>query len=808
VGTFLRDVRFALRQVCAKPAFASVLILTLALGIGANTTVFSFLSGYLLKPLPYPHAAELVRGFTSYRKLGGLEPTISLPAYEVIKTHTNVFSETAFYDSGTFTLNADTSAQQVPGIYASASLLRILAVRPLIGRTFDAGNMNPGNRGVVMISYRLWRSLFGGNPSAFGKVIALDSGTYRIIGVFARNFAFPDRATDVWIPYPIRTPQLTHDHQTVAFIGRLRPGITIPVADHQVRAAGAGWSRSLQEGAAFQHATGEAFGVQPWRTLLIGDRRPTLLLLQGAATILLALICVNVANLLLSRVLAREHEFAARGALGATYSALSRQILAEASCFTVLGGTIGIVLALLALQFLSHWLGAYGGIIDIAFDWRVALFTLGAIFAAAGLVSVLPILHLRRIELRSVLQEASRTTTGGRRMRHVRNGLVVAELALATGLLALSGLIAHSFADLERVNPGFRTDHLLTASLAVPPEDHPGDAALSSFYSALVGKVDALPGVREASIARILPFLPDQNVHLFAMQPDPVGSAAWIPPQAALDGITPGYFSAMGIPLMRGRSLGAQDADQPAAVVDEGLVRKYFHGEDPLGRQIRFGYAEKTQKLYTIVGVVPSVKYGGLSGPDSVTVYFPDGDWPSRYSNLVLHTAVPPGMLVGPLKRLIGSVDPDVALWRLAGIGELMADSLRMKKETMAMLLVFGGIAMLLAIIGVYAVLSYMVTQRSMEFGIRLALGASPDDLSSMVLRETLRLLLAGLSIGLVLAMVAGHLMAAQLFGVTPFDPEALVGSAGLISIITFIACYVPARRAARLDPAQAIIAC
>lgn len=798
-----RDLRFALRQLSRKPVFAGVLVLTLALGLGANITAFSFLSAYLLKPLPYPDSAELARGFANY--LGESEPWMSLPYCEAIQTHTSAFSETAFYDPDTFSLNTGTHAERVPGIYASASLSKLLGAHLLFGRLFDAANMNPGDRGVVLISYRLWQRSFGGSVSAVGKIVTLDGTSYRIIGVFARNFAFPDRTTDVWIPYPIRTPQITHDHQNVAFIGRLRPGASFRAANAQVRSAALSWG--LHSDAEWVRATGQVIGVQPWRQLLIGSRRPALLLLQSAAAVLLALICVNVANLLLSRLLGREHEFAARGALGATYSALARQILAETSCLALLGGSIGILLSLFALQFLSHSLSDGSSVITFAFDWRVGLFALFTTLAAAGLVSVLPILHLRKMQLRGALQEANRTITGGRRIRQVRIGLIIAELALATGLLAVSGLLVHSYVNLEGVNPGFRTRHLLIASLLVPPGDYPDNAALSSFYSSLVRRVEALPGVREASVAQVLPFLSDENVHLFAMQPDPVGSSSWKPPEATLNGITPGYFDTMDIPLIRGRGFGAQDADQPTAIVDEGLVRKYFHRESPIGRQIRFGYDPKTTKLYTVVGVVPSVRYASLSGALSVAIYFHEANWPSRYINFVIYTAVPPGVLVGPFKRLVGSVDPRVAVWKVATLQALMADSLQMKKATMALLLVFGGIAMLLAIIGVYAVLSYTVTQRYTEFGVRMALGASPHDVSRMVLQDAFRLLLAGSAIGLVLAVVAGRLMAAQLFGVTPFDPPALMGSAALMSAIALVACYIPARSAARLDPARAIMA-
>jgi predicted permease len=802
----MNDLRFGLRQIMKRPGFAAAAILTLALGIGANTAVFSILNGYLLKPLPYPHAAQLVQVSVKLPKSTLTRWPVSLPIYQVIKKQTDVFSATAFYRYGDFALNAGGRAKHVSGIQSSASLFQVLGVQPLLGRTFTAKNSLPGRGHVAVLSYGLWRGSFGGDPDVIGKTIKLNGNEWRIIGVMPRGFAFPHRTEALWAPFPTTAEDFSPAEAFTlnkGFIGRLKPGVSRDAAERQVQHAVIPWFYDTAPADAQKDAKSSGFtmGIRSWRSVLLHDRPTTLWLLQGAVLLILLMTCVNVANLLLSRILGRSHEMAMRSALGATRAVLARQLLAEALCLTVPGGLAGVALAWLALHFLTGLsLGAGESIFNIALDWRVGLFALGAVLVTAALVSVLPIRQLAKMDLQLVLQEGGRTASGGRRTKRTRNALVITELTLATGLLAMAGLLLHSFMNLEAVDPGFRKDHVLIANLLINQKDHPSDAALSSLYTDLIHRMDALPGVRQTGIGRSFPMGSSWEIETFSIlgQARPISGK---PPSAVIWPISQGYFKALGIPILRGRQFDARDAEKNTVIVDARLAKKYFHGADPIGRQIR-----EDDKKYTIVGVVPTIKYRRLSHSLApVTIYFNNAN-ESRDTYLVIHTALPPSALIKPLKNLVASVDPNVAVYNVHTMQEYLSDSLSNKQTTMALLLAFGGIALALAIVGVYAVMSYAVGQRRAECGVRLALGARPEDLLWLILKDGLRLLVVGLVIGLGLAVLSGYLISAQLFGVAPFDPLTLAGSAVVLCAITLAACYLPARRASKLDPAIAMM--
>ncbi|HET8552328.1 MAG TPA: ABC transporter permease [Gammaproteobacteria bacterium] len=811
---FLKDLRFGFRQIIAKPGFAAAAITTLAFGIGANTAVFSVLSGYLLKPLPYPHAGRLAQVNVEIPKVKAGDFSISMPIYQVIQKDTNAFAATAVYGRDDFNLNAGGRAQRVGGVFSTASLFHVLGVHPMLGHTFAKANMKDGNDHVVVISYALWRSTFGADPDVVGKTVKIESNVYRIIGVMPQRFAFPDRDISIWIPRTIG-PQTFAPQRFLAlnarFIGWLKPAVTPHVAQQQVRQAVRGWTdRTLPIKAGnftfdqkLLKSSGFALQARSYRQKLLGDRPATLWLLQGAVLLILLITCVNVANLLLSRILGRSHEMAVRSTLGATRGVLARQLLGEALCLAVPGGLIGVGLAWLGLHFLAgSALGAGESIFNIELDWRVGLFALGAVLLTAALVSVLPIRHLAKTDLQKALQDGSRTAGGGRGAKRVRNVLVISELTLATGLLAMAGLVLHSYLNLENVDPGFRKDHVLIAQLVLSPKDYSGDGAMSNFYREVVRRVDALPGVWKAGITDFVPLGGASSFNAFAIpgRPKP---ASGKPPAALTDLVSAGYFKTLGIPVLRGRRFHERDAGKGHAIVSAALVKKYFSGVNPIGQKIQFG----SQDVYTIVGVVPDIKYAKLSQPQpSAAVYMNIGKGASSDMYLVIHTKLPPRALVKPVQSLLATMAPNVAVDDIHTMHEQLSDSLSDKQTTMTLLLAFGAIALALAIVGVYAVMSYAVGQRRAECGVRLALGALPEDLQWLVLKDGLRLLAVGLLIGLGLAVLCGYLISAQLFGVMPFDPVTLIGSAVVLCVITLVACYLPARRAAKLDPAVAIM--
>ncbi|HET7369239.1 MAG TPA: ABC transporter permease [Gammaproteobacteria bacterium] len=809
---FVNDLRFSLRQLLSKPGFAIAAILTLALGIGANTAVFSILSGYLFKPLPYPHAGRLAEVHLELPKFVAGELPVSLPMHQIIQKQTDAFAATALYNGDDYNVRAGGRAMDVFGYMTTASLFQVLGVQPMLGHAFTNENMHKGRNHVAVISYGMWRDSFGADPGVIGTMVTFASTPYKIIGVMPKDFAFPDRGAEMWTPLTIDSDDLKPGHflnLAGNFIGWIKPGVSPAAAEQQVQRAIHNWLDSHlpinvpglgQIDEKWLHATGFAIDARPYRQKLLGSRPATLWLLQGAVLLILLITCVNVANLLLSRILGRSHEMAMRSALGASRATLARQLLGEALCLTVPGGLAGVALAWLGLHFLAgSALGAGSSVFSIALDWRVGLFALGAVLFTAALVSVLPIRHLAKTDLQMILQEGSRTSGGGRGAKRTRNALVIAELTLATGLLAMAGLLLHSFANIRGVNPGFRTDHVLVAHLTASWDDFPSDQAMSNVYKNVVKHIDALPGVVSAGISDLMPLTGGDYTHPITI----VGhkSPAANPPVAMTDIITPGFFETLGIPILQGRHFDERDTGKRRVIVDSSVVEHYFHGENPIGQQLELG-----DNKWTIVGVVSSIKYSHLSqSKPTFAVYMNIDTAPSSDMYLLIHTSLPPGALEKPVKELVAAVAPKFALNRMHTMEDQMGELLSHRQTTMALLLAFGGIALALAIVGVYAVMSYAVGQRRAECGVRLALGARSEDLQWLVLKDGFRLLAIGLLVGLALAVLGGYLISAQLYGVAPFDPVTLIGSAAVLCIITLAACYLPARRAAKLDPAVAI---
>ncbi|HET7371014.1 MAG TPA: ABC transporter permease [Gammaproteobacteria bacterium] len=807
------DLRFGLRQLAARPGFAAAAILTLALGIGANTAVFSVLSGYLFKPLPYPHAGRLAEVHMVVPKFAAGELPVSLLMNQIIQQETDAFVATALYYGDNYFLKVGGRALNVYDYNVTASLFDVLGVQPLLGRAFTTADMQKGHDQVAVISYGMWRDSFGADPGVVGTTVNMNGAAYKIIGVMPKDFAFPDHGAEMWTPMTIGPNDFKPNRffgMNGSLIGWLKPGVSAEAAERQIQRAIQTWLDShlptrmdivgLTTNNLLQNA-GFAIHAQPYRQELLGDRPTTLWLLQGAVLLVLLMTCVNVANLLLSRILGRSHEMAMRGALGATRATLARQLLSEALCLTVPGGLVGVAFAWLGLHFLADSaLGAGESVFNIALDWRVGLFALGAVLFTAALVSMLPIRHLAKTDLQMILQEGSRTSGGGRTAKRTRNALVIAELTLATGLLAMAGLLLHSFMNIRGVDPGYRTDHVLIAHLTASWGDFSGDQALTNAYNDVVRRVDALPGVLSAGVTELLPLtgaIHQQPINIVGQMP-PSGN----PPVAMVDRVTPGYFKTLGIPVLRGRGFDERDAGKRRVIVDSGVVEKYFHGADPIGQQL-----ELEDHEWTIVGVVPSIKYSNLSQSKPTFAVYRNMDTSTSSSMyLMIHTALPPSALIKPVKDLLATAAPQFAVNRVHTMRDQMADLLRHKQTTMTLLLAFGGIALMLAIVGVYAVMSYAVGQRRAECGVRLALGALPEDLLWLVIRDGLKLLVVGVAAGLALAVAGGFAISSQLFGIRPFDPFTLVGAVLVLSAVTTIASYLPARRAAKLDPAVAIM--
>jgi putative ABC transport system permease protein len=805
----LNDLRFGVRQLAAKPGFAGAAILTLALGIGANMAVFSLLNGYLLKPLPYAHGRQLVQIDVSEPKVNIHNGGVSVLLYKQIGKRVSSLSGSAIYGAKARNLQVHGDATRVESAVATASLFNVLEARPLIGRTFDRQADQPGRGKVAVLSYTLWQRLFGGTPNALGERFWLDGDVYRVIGVMPRGFAFPDESVDLWTPLTI-TPDALRPGNVVtlnyAFIGRMRPDATIDAVSAQLGAV-RDYVRSVSTASDWRHIQGAGFTLtaRPLRQVLVGDRATMLWLLQGAVALVLLMACVNVANLLLTRVLGRTHELTMRAALGATRAVLARQLFVEALCLTVPGALAGIALGWWALRFAgSSGLVAAGDVFNVTPDWRVGLFALGVVCVTAILVSLLPIRHLSRTDLQTLLQAGGRAVSGDRRAKRIRGGLVILQLTLATALLAGAGLLLRSFVNLQAVDTGFNKQNVLLAGLLVPDQDHAGDAALAGFYDHLLTRVRAMPGVRRASLVNSPPL--SRVPIVYVQVPGYKAPSSSALPSAAEMFIGGDYFQALGVPILRGRGFDVRDGagSRPVAVINQQLARRYFGNADPIGKQITASWPHDT---YTVIGVVPTIKRKHLDEKQAFSsIYVSAMQHPRRSMHLVLKTAVPPATLIQPLRKIVRQTDPAIAMFNVQTMQGRLAGALGNQRATMAMVIAFGGIALALAMIGVYGVLSYAVGQRRSECGVRLALGALPEDLLWLVIRDGLKLLVVGVVAGLALAVAGGFAISSQLFGIRPFDPLTLIGAAVVLSAVTLLASYLPARRAAKLDPARAMM--
>ncbi|HET6726153.1 MAG TPA: ABC transporter permease [Gammaproteobacteria bacterium] len=811
MGGLLSDIRFSLRQLVSKPGFAIAAILTLALGIGANTAVFSVLNGYLLKPLPYPQAGQLMQVSEHQVKPDIKHAPLSVPNYLSIEQNTrDVFSSIGAYTWRSYAVEANGKTQRVQALAATSSLFDTLGVKPWLGHGYSKNAQQPGRGQVVILSYRFWQQLFGTDTDVIGRTVKMNGKPYTIIGVMPRDFGIVTGGfglAALWTPYVMTAEMKSEDQrrsQNSPVIARLKPDVSLGQANARLASVlekvTAG-SASMQE---TQKEVGLEWRARPYRTMLVGGRDTTLYLLQAAVLLVLLIACVNVANLLLARILGRTHELAMRSTLGATRGVLARQLLIEGLCLAVPGGLIGMALGWWTLGFVAQLGLGKAGVFTIAPDWRVGLFTFGAILLVTLVISLLPIRHFSRTDLQSILQEGGRTIGGGRGARRIRAVLATAEMAIAAALLAGAGLLLHSFIEINAVNPGFRVNNVLTVQVTAPPNS--SGKATAAFYKQLQQRVSNLPGVISAGIGSQLPLNNHTNGG-YSVEGRPNFT-----PYAWYGIVDNGYFKALGLRLLRGRLFDAQDTahSRPVVVIDEVVARQAFPHENPIGRTLNIG------KKVTIIGVVAAMRSEDLTRSNRMgTTYVPLNqsqqflEAAARFGMagaLIIHTSLPPYALAKPIKTLIAQNNAGATIGETQSMHDLIARNLQDRQSLMILILAFGAVALALAVIGVYGVMSYAVEQRTTECGVRLALGALPEDLLWLVLKDGLKLLAVGLLIGLALAVVLGYLLSARLFGVAPFDPVTLAGTAVAMSIITLLACYLPARRAAKLDPAVAIM--
>jgi predicted permease len=804
----MTDVRYTLRSLVRAPGFTAVVVLTLAVGIGANAAIFSVVRGVLLRSLPYRAPEELVRLFSHWKMLE--QGSVSPAEYVDYRAMAHSLADEAAFAEGSANLSGDGEPERLSLGYGTASLLPVLGAAPARGRWFAAGaEEQPGQDQVIVLGDALWRRHFNADPGAIGRTIRLDGLPYVVVGVLPPGFDFFG-TPDAWVPIAFRPEQLGEDQRGNHFlrvVARLRPGVNLASARAELDVIGARFRAEHP----IKYPADSGFNPElvPLLDQVVGTVRPALWLLAAAAGLVLLIACANVANLLLARGAGREREMSLRAALGAGRARLVRQLLTESLILALAGGGLGLLVAMwgvdLLLGLAPDALPRPGAVhVDgLVLGFSVALSALtGVVF---GLV---PALAGSRVDLHDALRSGGRTSAG-RRPRRLRQTLVVAEVALALILVTGAGLVTRSFANVIGVDPGFPTDHLLTLRVDLPTPNGPptpaDEARYLRFFTDAIARLRRLPGVAAAGAIDALPFAPWGTDNTVAIEDFPTPPGAQLPDHE-IRVVMPGFFEALGAPLLRGRTFTAADrADsEPVVVINDAFARRYWHGADPTGRRLLLD--RKGMPWSRIVGVVDDVREFGLDADVRPEMYFPLAQLPGRSALILLvRASVPEAEIARPARAALAALDPAQPVYDVRPVRELLAQSLERRRFALVLFELFGALALVLAAVGIYGVMAHGVAQRTHEIGVRMALGARRGNVVALVAREGALLVGLGVALGVAGALAATRALGAVLFGVSPHDPTTLAGAALLLGAAAALATWLPARRATQVDPMQAL---
>ncbi len=817
----LEDLRYAARVLARDRGFAVTAILTLAICIGANVTMFAIVHSVLLRPLPVPHAEQLVHMYNAYPGAGVSEGrgATGVPDYYDRQRETDVFEEQALFNTRGVTLGGTGDPQRVVSMLATPSLLRLLQVRPFKGRLFEQADGEIGNTRKAVLTYASWQSWFGGRDDAIGKDVRINGEPHTVIGVLPPAFGFLDPEVRLWLPLAFSPEDRADDRRhsnNWTYLARLKPGATVEQARQQIDALNARNLDRFPELKQILINAGFRTVVVPFHDELVREVRGTLYLLWAGAAFVLLIGIVNVTNLMLVRSTARIRELATRHALGAGFRRLARQLLTESVLLTAIGSALGLSLSFGAVRLLSALrLDRTPQGTAVTIDPVVVTVTAAAAAIIGIAVGLAPVLGVRQINLGQAFREDARTGSAGRGARAVRRALVTVQVAFAFVLLIGSGLLLASFQRVLRVYPGFEPARVLTGTVSPPSSRYPGQPERVAFWNRLLASVRALPGVEAAGVAGNLPFGGSYSDSVilaegYVMAP---GESLISPFQVV---VSPGYFEAMSIPFRRGRLfLDSDTGSAPRVViVDERLAKRFWGDTDPIGR--RMWQPDSAQELrdgpgprssyYTVVGVVGNVRVTGLTEREPVGMYyFPHEQRPGGAMTLVVRGSGDPAALTSPIRRQLAAIDPELPFFNVRPMRARLDESLVSRRTPMLLAIAFGAVAVFLAAVGIYGVLAYQVTQRRKEIGIRLALGSDARAIFGLVLREGLALVVAGALLGFAGAFAVRRFIETQLYGVGAMDPLVLSAVAGLLGLVALTACSVPARRAARIDPVVAL---
>jgi predicted permease len=812
--TLWRDLRHALRRLRKSPAFAAVTVLTLALGVGPNVAIFSIVNSVLLQPLPYADPGRLVKVFETFPLAGGNTGTgsVSYANFRDWRAQARSFAGLAiagFTGSANLAPEGGGDPQRLSVAQVGADLFPLLGVRPLLGRGLAAGEDSVGAPPVVLLGEALWRRRFAADPGVVGRRIVLDGVATTVVGVLPERITFPNASTavDAWQPLQVSLPPGQRGGHNYIVIGRLKPGVTARQADGEMRRIAAGIARQFpgeQEGRSAQ--------VVPYGETVVGYVRPRLLVLLGAAGLVLLIAAANAASLLLARAAAREREVAVAAALGASRGRIAQQFLAESLLLSAAGAAVGFALAVVAVKGVRAGAGAMlPRTTEFHYDWRVVLFVAGTVLLTALLFGLAPALQASRGDVQGTLREGSRGASGGPGRSAFRDTLVVAQFAISLVLLAGAGLLLRTFAALLGTPTGMATAAALTMRVPVPvgsPRYETPAAALERFWEPTLERVRALPGVAGAGVITRLPLQEWGTNGNFTVVGRSYPTVA-DQPFAELRAVSPGYFAALGIAVLRGRDVARADGPNapPVVVINDQLARTLFPNEEPVGKQLLFGPSGPNNPPNTIVGVVASVRQATLDSPPLAELYFPysqAGGWGVGSVSLVVRARQgvgDPARLARAVQGAIRAVDPTQPVYAVRAMDEVIRRSIGDRRLYLGLLATFAGVALALAVAGIYGVISYAVTQRTREFGIRLALGSEVGRVQRLVVWHGARLALSGLAVGVPAAVAATRLLAGLLYGVRPWDPATFAGVAALLAAVSVVSSWLPSRRVARVDP-------
>jgi putative ABC transport system permease protein len=803
----LRDIRYAFRMLRKSPGFTAAAVLTLALGIGANTAVFSAVYAILLRPLPYKDPARLMLLNETTPKVGTV--SVSHPNFLDWRAGSHMFSQMAAVHTVGFNLAGITQPESVSGVAVSPNYLSMMGVQPLLGRDFDMAEEKAGTPPVVLLGYALWQTQFGGAPGAVGKTISLDGRGFTVVGVLPPDYRALDK-TEVMLPIGVwatdhaREATERGERGDMSVTARLAPGVTFA----QSRAELDGIAARLAEE---YPASNERFGVmvRPIRDAFVGDTRPALFVLVGAVMFVLLIACANVANLFLARGAARTKEVALRMAFGASRRRIIGHMLTESFVLSFLGGVLGMVLAMVGIHGIAQLLPAdmlSGAIVTL--NGTVLLFGASVVILAAFTFGLTPALHWAKPDVQSELKEGGRTASASVAQSRLRSALVIAETSLALILLVGAGLMMKSLYRLLEVDPGFRPDRVLTMAMDLRAQQYAKDPAVLSFWRQVLDRVQTLPGVEGAAVGTVVPLTDNHSrsdITFEGMAEPTAGNY----PHPDVHIVSPGYLATLGIPLLRGRTFTDADNEKAPLVgmINATVARRYFPNEDPVGKRFMFGHPSATRPpaWYTIVGVVGDTKLYGLANPARLEVYEPFQQNAISPMALIVKSGVDPTALTSAVREAIRSIDKDQPIFAVSTMKELVNNSVATRRMTLVLLGLFSGLALILGAIGIYGVISYSVAQRTREIGVRMALGAPRRDVFQLVVGEGLKLAGSGIAIGIAAAFGLARLMSSLLYGVSAADFETFAVVAIVLGLVALLACYVPARRAMRVDPMVAL---